>query len=330
MGTHTSTDSQAFINTAIAISDIVNGNPGSTPLEDLVNSISDDFGVSIKWGSNWSDFMFAQRGDLSFTVGGGGHDLILGRSSTDVMFGGSGNDKLFGRAGDDALFGGSGNDRLFGGSGDDFLRGDDGCDILKGGWGNDHLEGGNGRDWLLGNKGDDYLNGGAGDDYILGGAGNDYVNQSDGDDCIHGGRGDDTLEGGAGDDYIHGGSGNDFISAAGGDDILIGGRGADTFFWEVGFGEGNDVVRDFELGTDKVLFRMQSILDSSPDVAEAMNNGASLGEALDDSTLWLISASEDGDVLISLPEFTIEFDGFAYDSSITFEMLEDMGAFDTF
>ena len=324
--------SEAFIENAVQISNALElGEPTDTPLEELVANISGTFGVSIKGGNDCGNFIFADKGGLTFSVGLGGNDFMLGRSGTDVMFGGSGHDKLIGWGGDDALFGGSGNDKLFGGSGDDFLRGGEGRDLLKGGSGEDRLEGGDDDDWLFGHSGDDYLNGGDGDDLIVGGAGNDYINRSNGDDCIHGGEGDDTLEGGAGNDYISGGTGNDFLSAAGGDDILIGGDGADTFFWEVGFGEGDDVVKDFEFGTDKVLFRLQSILDSTPDLANADGDpDFDLGKDLDASELWLIQASEDGDVLITLPEFSIEFDGVAYDPSITFEMLVETGALDTF
>ena len=332
MGDHAADQSRAFIENAIQISNALElGEPGDTPVGDLIDNVSSEFGVTIKEGNDFGNFMMVDSGALTFTVGYGGNDFILGRSGTDVMFGASGNDILIGRSGDDGLFGGDGHDRLFGGTGDDFLRGGDGCDILKGGRGDDDLEGGDGKDWLFGGKGDDYFNGGDGNDYIVGGSGNDYINRSNGDDCIHGGSGDDTLEGGAGNDYISGGSGNDFFSAGSGDDILIGGEGADTFFWEVGFGEGDDVIKDFEFGTDKVLFRLQSILDSTPGLADADGDPEfNLGKDLDASDLWLIQASDDGDVLVTLPEFSIEFDGIAYDPSITFEMLVDAGALDTF
>ena len=332
MGHVTPEQSEAFIQNAIQISnDLELGEPGDTPVGELIDNVSSVFGVSIKEGNDYSNCIIVDKAGLTFTVGYGGNDFILGRSGTDVMFGASGNDILVGRGGDDALFGGDGHDRLYGGSGDDFLRGGDGHDLLKGGRGDDSLEGGDDADWLFGGRGDDYMNGGDGDDYIVGGSGNDYINRSNGDDCIHGGHGDDTLEGGNGNDYISGGSGNDFISAGGGDDILIGGSGADTFFWEVGFGEGQDVVKDFEFGTDKVLFRLQSILDSTPGLADADGDPEfNLGKDLDASDLWIIQASEDGDVLVTLPEFSIEFDGIAYDPSITFEMLVDAGALDVF
>ena len=332
MGHLTSEQSQAFIENAIQISNALElGEPGDTPVGDLIDNVSSEFGVSIKEGNNFSNFMIVDNAALTFTVGYGGNDFILGRSGTDVMFGASGNDILIGRCGDDALFGGDGHDRLYGGTGDDFLRGGDGCDLLKGGRGEDHLEGGDGKDWLFGHSGDDYINGGSGNDYIVGGSGNDFVQAGSGNDCIHGGSGDDILEASAGNDYISGGAGDDFFSAGSGDDVMIGGEGADTFFWEVGFAEGNDVIKDFEFGSDKVLFRLQSILDATPDLANADGDPEfNLGKDLDASDLWLIQASDDGDVLVTAPEFSIEFDGIAYDPSITFEMLVDAGALEVF
>ena len=339
----------AFIETATAISDILDGNPGSTPLQDLLDSITNDFGVSILTGTSLSEQMFVVNAPLTFTEGGLGGDVIIGSAGTDVIFGEAGNDSLFGFGGADALFGGNGNDRLYGfggddeihgGSGndqlygyagDDVVKGGEGRDYLSGGYGSDSLFGGDGNDTLIGDNGDDFLLGGEGDDIIYAGSGNDFVSQSNGDDFIAGGLGDDTLEGGAGNDQIAGGKGNDFIAAGSGNDILAGGAGADTFFWEVGFSEGTDVITDFEFGTDKILFRLQSILDSTPDLANADGNPElDLGKDLDASELWLIQASEDGDVLVTAPEFSVEFDGIAYDSSITFEAMYEAGAFDTF
>ena len=324
--------SEAFIQNAIAISnDLELGEPSGTPVETLIDNVSTNFGVTIQEGTNAGDCMFAYCAPLTFTVGWGGNDLLIGRSGTDVMFGASGNDWLFGRHGDDALFGGTGNDWLFGGSGDDFLRGGTGFDYLKGGRGDDHIEGGEGNDRLYGQSGDDYLNGGDGNDLIFGGSGNDYINRSNGDDCVYGGSGDDVLEGGNGNDWLFGGRGDDYISAGGGDDILAGGSGSDTFFWEVGFAEGRDVIKDFEFGVDAFEFRLQSILDWTPDLANADGDPAlDLGSDLDASDYWIIRASEDGDVEIALPDFTIELDGIAYDPALTFSALIEMGSFDTF
>ncbi|MEL7226536.1 MAG: hypothetical protein AAGL17_17300, partial [Cyanobacteria bacterium J06576_12] len=78
-------------------------------------------------------------------------------------------------------------------------------------------------------------------DIILGGEGNDR---------ILGGAGRDVLLGEMGDDRILGGEGNDVIMGVTGNDALIGGGGSDLFVF--GTGDGTDVIRDFEIGTDQI------------------------------------------------------------------------------
>ncbi len=106
-------------------------------------------------------------------------------------------------------------------------------------------------DWLQGNGGDDHLRAGGSDDYVNGGAGNDRVRGQEGDDILNGGAGNDKVQGGLGDDILNGGTG---------DDILQGWYGADTFVFEANFG--SDLVRDFEVGVDKIdlsAFELSSI-----------------------------------------------------------------------
>ena len=68
---------------------------------------------------------------------------------------------------------------------------------------------------------------------------------------IFGLAGDDELAGGAGDDELYGGDGDDELSGDAGNDTLTGGKGADTFLYgSRTFGE--DVIEDFEDGTDKL------------------------------------------------------------------------------
>jgi Ca2+-binding RTX toxin-like protein len=149
--------SEAFINTAVQISDAVEGgaSPADPAVINLLNSVTAQFGVTPAVGSGGNDTLFAPKGALTYTNGLGGNDVIFGGSGTDVIIGGAGNDSLFGNGGNDALFGGSGNDTLFGGSGND---------VLRGGTGNDALFGGSGRDTLTGGSGNDVLSGGTGRD----------------------------------------------------------------------------------------------------------------------------------------------------------------------
>ena len=80
-----------------------------------------------------------------------------------------------------------------------------------------------------------------GDDIVFGGSGND---------TIGGFAGNDILSGDGGDDIIRGGAGDDILMGVTGDDILKGGSGADTFVF--GNGDGTDIIRDFEVGMDKI------------------------------------------------------------------------------
>lgn len=106
-----------------------------------------------------------------------------------------------------------------------------------------------------------------------------------------GGAGAQTLTGGTGHDLLSGGAGNDVLSGGAGDDLLMGGAGADRLTGGAGadvfvFGDdpGQDVVTDFEPGTDRLdLGRWGRIyhplsLDILPrgDGAEIRHDGHSL------------------------------------------------------
>jgi Ca2+-binding RTX toxin-like protein len=81
-------------------------------------------------------------------------------------------------------------------------------------------------------------------DFLLGEQDYDRISGKDGDDVISGLDGDDRISGLDGDDWISGDQGFD---------TLIGGAGADLFF--VGSSEaGQDVITDFKLGVDRLIF----------------------------------------------------------------------------
>jgi Ca2+-binding RTX toxin-like protein len=143
-------------------------------------------------------------------------------------------DRLFGTRGNDIVDGNRGNDSLFGRAGDDRLDGDKGNDALAGGRGDDVLLGGEGNDWAWG---------GEGDDVILLGAGADRAFGNEGDDALLGEAGNDSLRGNLGDDTLAGGAGTD---------NLTGGSGSDTF--QFAFGDGSDIVTDFDAATDFMRF----------------------------------------------------------------------------
>lgn len=96
----------------------------------------------------------------------------------------------------------------------------------------------------VGGEGNDRINGNALDNHIIGGLGNDN---------IEGGSGNDTLDGGAGNDIIFGGAGDDLIIAGNGKDTLTGGLGSNVFEFKIG--DGTNLINDFNVALDRVLFK---------------------------------------------------------------------------
>ena len=139
---------------------------------------------------------------------------------------------------------GDGDDTVVGNDADNYLSGDDGHDTLLGGDGDDTLDGGDDADVLDGGAGADDLRGEGGDDTLRGGEGDDLLQAS-----ISGASSSAAvLDGGPGDDELWGNLGNNTLRGGEGDDVLSGSQGSDTFV----FGDGSDVVRDFEDGSDMI------------------------------------------------------------------------------
>ncbi|WP_083098933.1 calcium-binding protein [Pseudophaeobacter leonis] len=203
---------------------------------------------------------------------------LIGSDHDDILTGDDADNSLSGSAGDDTLNGGAGADLIDGGDGDgdtatyaasssavqvnlgaftatggdaqddeiynvENLIGSDHSDNLTGDVDDNALAGGDGNDTLNGLDGDDTLMGGDGADSLEGGAGDDILEGGGSDDHVHGGAGDDDLSGGDGDDHFIGGSG---------DDTMSGGDGTDTYVLALGMGD--DVITDFEFGTDLLEF----------------------------------------------------------------------------
>jgi Ca2+-binding RTX toxin-like protein len=185
------------------------------------------------------------------------------------------------------------------------------ADVLNGSARTDIIFGQGGDDTIYGNGGTDYLFGGMGNDKLYGGAGNDVLS---------GGQGDDRLWGGSGNDRLYGGVGNDKLSGGTGDDYLSGGAGSDKFYFNPNrAGEGHDRIADFDLATDKVVLKVADVLASTPGLlAESGNPTALEATDLDKSTLWNLSASKDGDLLITHPNGTIEIDTVDFSPALTF------------
>lgn len=112
---------------------------------------------------------------------------------------------------------------------------------------------------INGTGADDQLQGTSGADQIKGNAGNDMLLGLAGNDDLDGGVGNDTMDGGAGNDLLSGGKGADlFISSFG--DILVSIPPEGTTEAHIHLFLGDDVISDFELGTD----HLQMLAGSSP------------------------------------------------------------------
>ena len=112
-----------------------------------------------------------------------------------------------------------------------------------------------------------------GSDIIIGTDLADGVYLLDGDDIASGGLGNDKLYGGNGDDGILGGGGNDKLTGGTGNDTMTGGAGADNFYFV--YGDGQDVITDFEIGIDTITI-----------------DGLALDVWLDGANWSVVSASE--------------------------------------
>lgn len=142
-------------------------------------------------------------------------------------------------------------DNISGGSGDNVIVGQRGGDNIAGNGGRDTLLLGRGDDKGYGGGGGDVISGYFGDDKIYGGRGDDKLLGMVGKDTIYGGKNDDKIRGGFSDDKLFGGDGKDRITGEEGDDIMNGGGGADKFVFAIG--SGDDTVRGFKKGADKLL-----------------------------------------------------------------------------
>lgn len=256
--------------------------------------------VNSLLGSAHADVLAGDAG-ANLLAGAGGDDTLFGGpgGGNDVLYG----DHLSGRTGgNDALYGGVGDDWLSGGPGADALRGGPGADTAS--WqgssagvvvrlhsasarggdaegdvfaslvtvqypdveGNtqteqvpdiEHLHGTGHNDVLAGDSRDNTLLGRAGNDTLYGGPGG-------GDDTLYGEHGHDRLFGGRGDDTLYGNAGNDTLSGGPDNDTLSGGAGDDTFVFAPDHGE--DLVRDFGHGADRIDLSAFNTIDSTDDL----------------------------------------------------------------
>jgi Ca2+-binding RTX toxin-like protein len=116
---------------------------------------------------------------------------------------------------------------------------------------------------IRGTNRNDRLNGTAGDDRIRGDRGNDTLNGGGGNDVVLGEKGNDVLNGGAG---------NDRLKGSYGDDMLTGGAGRDRFIFDRQGGD--DIIRDYTDGQDRLDFTNFNLANDAAVLARAIQDGA--------------------------------------------------------
>ena len=141
-----------------------------------------------------------------------------------------------------------------------------------------------------------------------------------GDDILIGGFGKDRLHGGDGDDRLFGLWGNDILKGGSDDDHLKGGRGNDSFVFDPSNpNEGADVIKDLELGKDKIVLDAADIYRASPNVVRASGDPTALDLTdIDPSSDWQLEASPRGNVVVVHPGGTIEVEGVPFSPGLTF------------
>ena len=133
---------------------------------------------------------------------------------------------------------------------------------VNGSSGADHISGGGVTGWVDAGGGNDTITGGAGTDRVLGGAGSDKIRGNAGNDLLYGDGDNDRLIGNGGNDTMLGGAGLDLLIGGMGDDSLTGGTEADVFLIRSSR-NGDDVITDFEQGTDRIDLSALGLVDFS-------------------------------------------------------------------
>jgi Ca2+-binding RTX toxin-like protein len=218
-------------------------------------------------------------GNADTITGGNGADTLRGQGGADSLSGGDGGDQLFGGQGDDTMTGGASVDRFTVDFGVDVITdlGAGGSDVLivsAGATANATLA----ADWVatagsgnvgvanlmasgfdvtltaaVGPIGWNVSNAGeAGAVTLIGSARADVLTGGLGADTLIGGAGNDTLTGGGGLDSLVGGLGDDRFIDTADSQIYEGGAGRDVFVFADG--HGNDSIRDFTQGLDRIDF----------------------------------------------------------------------------
>lgn len=114
-------------------------------------------------------------------------------------------------------------------------------------------------------------------------------------EAIAGTSGDDMLNGTSGEDVLIAGAGNDILTGGEGDDLLTGGLGEDTFVFSLATDSGNDVITDFEVGTDELSF--VDVIDTA-DNPGVIDLGDVISGVTDDGTDITVNLTNGGSITL--------------------------------
>jgi Ca2+-binding RTX toxin-like protein len=238
---------------------------GGQGLDSIVSGGGDD----VLWGFGSRDYL---------TAGPDGNCTLYGGGDDDVFYAGRGVDVLYGGVDDDyfiSLPNATRHDTIYGGAGDDYISYElwtvgvvvDMRRVPSGAWASvdvlfsiEDLFGSDANDTVVGNSVRNYLNGRGGDDRLSG---------LSGDDLLIGAEGDDTLIGGDNQDALFGDDGDDVLIGGKGSDTLLGDGGSDQFVFRVqsDIGGGNDRIRRFEVGVDKIVIGALEVGSDTPEIS---------------------------------------------------------------
>jgi len=91
---------------------------------------------------------------------------------------------------------------------------------------------------------------------------------------VFGSNFNDSITGDSFNNTLTGLGGNDTLFGAAGNDILTGGSGADNFNFSGNVNNGNDVITDFQVGTDYFSFDVAPASDLSLSTIDTNNDGS--------------------------------------------------------
>ncbi|MEO1249717.1 MAG: hypothetical protein AAFW76_07740, partial [Pseudomonadota bacterium] len=283
-------------------------------------------GADLLHGLGARDILIGMDGDDTLQGDAGG-DLLLGGNGNDLIFGGLDGDHVNGDVGDDTLVGGAGSDSLRGGGGLDMAVFDDPFDSVTFSFNTSILRVHHGTtiDVVFDDVENLIFDDTSYDFAELAAIAEPYIHLRQGvwfAEWIHGnalaerieaGGGNDVVRAGDNDDILLGQEGDDTLAGELGDDTLIGGEGADTYWIRAGkWGEGDDVIADFERGSDAIDFRLADILREDPSIMSFSGDTAVLELSdLDASTNWRLDVADNGNVTIHHESGSIELQGIA-------------------